>query len=201
MKSTIPAPFATVMQTITACCLLACMLALALPGWAAPVTAQQAQAMAQRVLANDANPLGSGIGTQITGVTTYTGADKTPLYYVVHLHPRGYLIISADNLLEPVIAFVERGSYDPASRSALPALVQHDLPQRLRAARAQAADVQSGRVLPARATAVTRAQQKWAPITRGIHLVGGTAISSVSDVRVAPLLSSTSGPGYPRELQ
>ena len=191
MKSTLLTQFTMVMQTITACCLLACTLVLALPGRAAPVTAKQAQAMAERILANDPNPLGSGIGTQVTGVTTYTGADKAPLYYVVHLRPRGYLIMSADDLLDPVIAFVERGNYDPASRSALPAMVQYDLPHRLKAARALAAGVQSRRVPPARATAITRAQQQWAPITRGIHLLKGTGNSSMSEVRVAPLTAST----------
>ncbi len=97
---------------------------------AAPTSAEEAISIVQHWLVGDAIPLGTVLPHQVTGVTPY-GNVAAPLYYAVALSPTGYVIVAGDDRIEPIIAFVPHGSYDPSPTCTMGALVSRDLPNRL----------------------------------------------------------------------
>jgi hypothetical protein len=154
---------------------------------AKPVTAQQARKVVKGFLTRCPNPLQTPLGLQLDKVDTFTNDDGQILYYVVYLKPSGFVIVPADDFIEPVIAFVSRGTYDPSPANPLGTLVTNDLSNRIAAAQNIRQTIEG----PAK-----KAKNKWdgliqyADDERTIQPLG---TSSVSDVRVAPLVQSTWG--------
>ena len=160
------------------------LLILAGRGFAAPVTEAQALRAAASWLERHENPLEERTGKGVTNLTRYGDAQGNPLYYVAFLAPQGFLILAGDDLLEPVIALVPRGTaYDPSEKTPLGALVTRDLTLRTHLARTAP---RASRTL-GKEQASNRA--KW-------HILleedpsARKGLPSLSDLRVAPLLGS-----------
>lgn len=143
-------------------------------------------------LAADPEPLGAALGRRVTAVETFADGQGEPAYYVVYLQPSGFVIVSADDLVEPIVGFADDGTYEPSAENPLGALVTGDLNGRIAAAR--------GTFSPMAVTvqpAVTETQKKWSFLA-GIADAseGGFApmgLLSISDVRVPPLIASRWG--------
>ena len=109
------------------------------------------------------------------------------------LSPSGFVIVPADDLVEPILGFTNGQAYEPTAQNPLTALITADLDQRLTDA------------LPPRALgrlqiqSVTDTQTRWSDL---ISKAGSTpgdlgilSLPTVSDVRVAPFLKTQLGPG------
>ena len=155
---------------------------------ARPTTEYEAEMVVKGWLTADPQPLDTKIGQQVRRVETFTNAGGETVYYIVYLHPSGFVIVSADDLVEPIIGFVAEGTYDPSPNNPLGALVTNDLKGRI-------AIVRSTFNLQAMAEAeelsLTDTQRKWSSFIRlaetpkdSIRLMG---LPSICDVRVAPL--------------
>lgn len=103
--------------------------------WARPTTAYQAEKAVAGWLKTDAQPLGAALGQQVANVETFADGDGEPIYYIVYLQPTGFVIVPADDMVEPIIGFVERGIYDPSPDNPLGALVTWNVVGRVSAAR------------------------------------------------------------------
>ncbi|MBN1796493.1 MAG: C10 family peptidase [Sedimentisphaerales bacterium] len=161
--------------------------------WAEPTTAHEAEKVVRGWLKTDNRPLNAQIGQQIRNVEIFTGVNGEPVYYIVYMQPNGFVIVSADDLLEPIIGFVEQGIFDPSLDNPLGALVTRDLNGRMDAARRHS---QTGIALPAEKA--EKAQNRWNSLIRlgmdgGYNVQTGSGIGSISEVRVAPLLQSLWG--------
>jgi len=158
------------------------------PAWGKPITSQQAETAAKAWLATDTRPLGAQIGRETAEKTeSFAGADGQITYYVVYLKPSGFVILPAYDLAEPIVCFAGSGQYDPSDANPLGALVTKDLAARIRFARETETAALKGKALPQQAAS---AQAKW---TRLLEKDGGAVtlgVSSISDVRVAPLVQS-----------
>jgi hypothetical protein len=145
-------------------------------------------------LTADPQPLDAMLGSQIGGVEVFTDTDGQPLYYVVHLDPLGFVIVPADDLVEPIIGFTSSDTYDPSPDSVLAALVTADLTMRIRAARTSTQDGIATQ-------GVCDTQDKWygfmdlAQSRKGNIAASAINTSSLSDFRVAPLTASRWGLG------
>jgi hypothetical protein len=111
--------------------------------WARPTTAYEAEMVVTGWLKADAQPLDTALGPEVTGVETFTDTSGEPVYYIVYLHgpgsagtqPSGFVIVSADDLVEPIIGFADDGMFDPSLVNPLGALVTNDLNGRVAAVR------------------------------------------------------------------
>ena len=168
--------------------------------WARPRTAYEAEMVVTGWLNADARPLGMALGRKVMKVETFTDDYGQPVYYIVYLQgpgsagtePSGFVIVPADDLAEPIIGFVDGGTYDPSLDNPLGALVTNDLNGRVVAVRSRFA-VQAMAETPV----ITEIQSKWNHFISlaearagGVSLMG---LTSISDVRVAPLVETKWG--------
>ncbi len=96
-----------------------------------PMSAEQAMDVVTGWLAADPSPLQTTMGQKVKGVETFNDAQGSPLYYVAYLNPDGFVIVAADDLIEPIIGFAPSGRFDPSTNNPLGALVSRDLPDRI----------------------------------------------------------------------
>lgn len=156
--------------------------------WAKPTTPQQAQDVVAGWLSIEAEPMRAALGRTVATVTAFKDANNQALYYIVYTQPNGFVIVPGDDEVEPIIGFSPEGTYDPSPNTPLGALVSRDVPGRMEAVRNK----------PATPTeqlrqAVSEAQGKWAWLmgVKSQPEESKSGISSVSDVRVSPLVQTT----------
>ncbi|MGB5748842.1 MAG: C10 family peptidase [Desulfobacterales bacterium] len=170
--------------------------------FAAPTTPEQARTVVENWLALDATPLDASIGEHIKEVEVFRNDSETPLYYIVYLDPEGYVIVSADDLVEPVVGIIMQGEFDPSPENPLGALVSRDLPGRLDHVQKQlsAAQIQ-GQEFAAQGP-LQVAQSKWNLLLsiKNYSLYEEAGVSSISEVRVSPFVQSRWGQKYEGNL-
>ena len=152
---------------------------------AAPVTSKDAAAAVMGWLNVSRTPLGETLGGTVQRVESFNDQSGDPLYYVVYLDPSGFVIVSADDLVEPIVGFASAGKYDSLGNNPLGALVSRDLPARLAYARQLSAASLDSNAL--------QAQAKWQRLAPkdGGPVITSQGLATVSDVRVAPITQTT----------
>jgi hypothetical protein len=153
---------------------------------AGPVNAETAATAFRGWLHIDGRPLGNTLSATINATEGVKDASGNVVYYVVHLAPYGYAIVSADDRVEPIVAFSARGVFDPKSADTAAALVNRDLPRRIARIRGGVVDA-----------AVRRARVKWKWVLLGSpgdpsppdSETNGNIVT-VSEVRVAPFVQT-----------
>lgn len=167
--------------------------------WAKPVSASEAEKVVRGWLKIDAQPLGTALGQDIMSVKPFSDENGDTVYYAVYLQPSGFVIVPGDDLVEPIICFAPVGRYDPSKDNPLVALVSRDVPGRIAVVRAfhaaagSAAQKDASYEETALQQASAKAQSKWSELQAYADSVGTLGLTSISDVRVAPLTQSTWG--------
>lgn len=157
--------------------------------WARPTTANEARKIITGWLNAELCPLGAALGQRIGKVETFNNGSGEPIYYCVYLQPSGFVIVSADDTVEPIIAFSDETAYDPSPANPLGALVGQDLKERVIAAR----NPNQIKVKPQKLTAADH-QHKWNKLTTDAETSDDRfsffGITTISEVLVPPLVQS-----------
>ncbi len=158
--------------------------------WGAPADAASACKAVRGWLRHEARLLSVPAGAGIARIDTYTDERGEPAYHVAYLDPAGFVVVPADDQVEPIVALAEAGAYDPSPGNPLGALVSRDLPGRLARARAGAAD-------PAAVAIHAAARRKWQRLAAEADdpPAFDAEATTLSDIRVAPLTQSRWGQG------
>ena len=151
---------------------------------AAEVDSNGAASMVRNWLRLDPAPFGEPLGHEIRRVDSFKNEAGQVIYYVVYLDPAGFVIVPAEDSVEPIIAFASKGSFDPSKANPLGALVSGDVPARVAAARANR-----------RVSGFPKAENKWQRLQK---LIPGESPSpspmisqtSVSEVWVSPFVQT-----------
>ncbi len=159
--------------------------------WAKPVKERQAHGAVEKWLSLNPHPLGTVLGTKIKGVQAFKDAAGDILYFAVSLEPAGLVIVAGDDLVEPIVAFLSDGLYDPSPTNPLGALVSRDLTARVR--EVQALEEQ-GRPI-AFSKKFAKARRKWGLLGSDTAAATEADLATVSEMRVAPLVQSKWGQG------
>lgn len=125
--------------------MLVLALALALPLRAAEVDADRARQYVEGWLTAADRPLGTNLDGSTIGAVTPLQSGSDLLGYVVALQPKGFVVVSADDRIDPLIAVSDQGSYAANPANPLQALLLNSLSARLAAARQQAPEAVAGR--------------------------------------------------------
>jgi len=162
--------------------------------WALTTTAYEAEMAVKGWLKIDPQPLGAALGRDVIRVKTFADEYGEPVYHIVYLEPSGFVIVSADDLVEPIIGFAEEGTYNPSPDSPFGTLVTKDLNSRMAAVRNTV-----GLLAVNPQPTVTNTQMKWnffmslADVSEGDFNLMALEPDAISDVRVAPLVSAIWG--------
>ena len=154
--------------------------------FAAPVSQEQALGAAYAWLSLSPEAMHEQHGRLAGSVTAVPDALGETQFYAVDLAPKGYVIVAADDKVEPVIAFSTSDVFNAAPGDPLFDMLRGDVPARISRARAaHAASPAKWQMLRAISNAPMVLTAQAAEET-----AGGPAASSVSDVRVSPLIKS-----------
>ncbi|MCP4612294.1 MAG: hypothetical protein GY845_26660 [Planctomycetes bacterium] len=162
--------------------------------WGLTTTAYEAEMAVKGWLKLDPQPLGAALGGEVMRVETFANEYGEPVYYIVYLEPPGFVIVSGDDLVEPIIGFADEGVYDPSSYSPFGRLVANDLNRRVEAVR----NTFRSLTLSSQTT-VANTQMKWnyfmslGEASEGEFGLLAVEPETVSDVRVAPLVKAKWG--------
>jgi hypothetical protein len=117
-------------RTLAACFVLAAIL----PALKADtVSPEMAETAAAGWLKTSKTHLGCLLWKNPGQVITEYDENGTPLCHAVNLIPEGFVCMSADIRLEPVIAFSDKGSISQFASNELGILIKHDISKRLAA--------------------------------------------------------------------
>ena len=153
--------------------------------WAKPTTTHQAEKAVKGWLRANASPLGAALGQKLKKTETFRDEQGKVIYYVVNLAPAGFVIVPADDLVEPILGFAEKGTYDPSLYNPLGALVNQDVKKRISAGR-EVLKTQGDKAGP-----IQKIKSKWEHLCADIQPVGGPngpGLLNISDHRVDPLV-------------
>ncbi len=165
------------------------------------VSSNTAKHIVKGLLSGQSRPMETLFGSEIDNATTFTDSNMMPLYHIISLKPCGFVIVSGDDCVEPIICFSSAGTYDLSEQNPLGDLVSRDIPARVTLTRTVEAKVLSG-ISMEKLTKLEievrksgpKAFDKWKEmLSVGSGILPAPGKSSVSDVRVPPLLKTKWG--------
>jgi len=158
-----------------------------------PVGPETARRLVTGWLKGDARPLQATVGPRPARVRTFSDQAGRALYHVVHTEPAGFVVVAADDRIEPIIAFSDDSSFDPSPENPLGALLFGDISARI-------SGVRTGRIERGglRNPVQRRPANKWDRLLELAESAQGrlgvtSLLPGPSDIRVAPLLQSKWG--------
>ena len=154
---------------------------------AKPVNSFKAEKAVKGWLKTNRKPLETPLPGDIASIEIYADPVGQAQYFVVNLKPEGYIVVSSDDELEPVIAFSPKGAFDSSLATPLGLLVHKDtLARNKKTKRIQERKKSNER---------SEKQKKWDQLTAKADQTYTISygLSGVTDVRVSPLVQSEWG--------
>ncbi len=161
---------------------------------AAPTSADDARIAVYNWLGLNSKPMDMQLSRGVREVKTFQDDSGAPLYHIVYLNSSGFVVVAGDDLVEPIVAFLPGGTYDPSWTNPLGALVDRDVPARVVSAREiEQNALQKGlEFTPSGKTGEAKRKWGWLRTVQSVETIG---LDSISDVRVTPFVQSTWGQG------
>ena len=174
----------------------------------APVSAKRAEKVASAWARSSQNHLGKPMKRTSRQVNTFTDDDGEEMFHIIHLDEGGFVVLPADDEIEPIIAFASEGALEANPENPLWTLISQDVPARIKATRSSAKRaMQAG---PSQRQ--QRNKNKWQRFEDKTDLQNpdyadepliDMGTPSINDERVNPLVASRWNQdtvGYPRVL-
>ena len=153
--------------------------------YAASVDKALATKFAENWLKAAGNALDSEVGSAAIGdIEEFKNADNAVLGYIVSLEPKGFIVIAADDRINPVVVVSNNGKFDANPQNPMVAMLYADLTNRMAAVEKIAADQTRGEA----AEAIEQNKAAWARFTA--PATRAAAIGIISEVWVAPFVKS-----------
>lgn len=177
------------MRNLLKALLGAAMVACLIPMSAAPIGEDAAKTMVGNWLRMGGHTRFHGKQGAVAAVKPFFKDDGAASYYAVELEPTGFVIVPADDEMEPIVAFAEKGRYDPSKENPLGALITSDMEGRWNTLAAEMANAVNQNPQLARQNHVALSKAKWIALSI-TQDSGREGKSSLSDIRVGPLLKT-----------
>ena len=109
--------------------LLGATLLAAISAGGTPVSPATAKRAAQNWVKLSPRPLGENVGQTAANVVSGIDTNGAALFHVVRMQEGGFVVTSADDDVDPIVAFSENGDGGSATNQASPlyAWLQHDM--------------------------------------------------------------------------
>lgn len=168
-------------------------------GFSGLVNEDQALAAVKGWLHKTPNPLENEMSHDIQDIVSYEEKDGMIQFYVVNLKPSGFVIISADDYIEPILAFSSTGYFDFNSQSPFFSILRFDINNRIRHIKKIQEDLIHTSKAVEPSTVVIKAKEKWLFLLGELDGDGKyfeKGLANIDDPRVDALLDSEWGQGY-----
>ena len=153
---------------------------------AAAVDKEMATKFAENWLKAAGNALNTEVGAAAVGdIEEFKNADGAVLGYIVSLEPKGFIVVSADDRINPVVIVSKEGNFDSNPQNPLFALLYADLTNRMAAAEKIDPAGQTRGELP---EGIQQNKATWARFTTGGTRAAGIGV--VSEVWVGSFVES-----------
>ena len=153
---------------------------------AASVDKEKAATFAGNWLKSAGNALQTEIGNAAVGdVEEFKNADGAVLGYIVSLEPKGFMVVAADDRINPVVMVSKDGKFDGNYHNPLVAMLYADLTARMEAVEKLAPAAQTRGEIP---EAIQQNKAQWDRFLNG--KTRAAVIGVVSEVWVAPFVES-----------
>ena len=149
---------------------------------AAPVSPDEALSAANNWLIQTPQPLGVRMSPRKQTVETFHDQNRTTLFYIAPLSPSGFIIVSPDTEIEPIIAFSPTDSFNFDPDSPLLNLLTRDMQGRLAAGTRKSLALDSQ---------IAKAEMTWQRLLS--IQPEAVPVNTVDDPRVMPLVDSRWG--------
>ncbi len=164
-------------------------------GWAAPVTHPQARTAVSGWFKVSRTAMAHTMERQITSLEIQRDKDGKVLFYVANLAPKGFVVLSPDDLLEPVVVFSPSGHFEATPENPLYDFLVSDMQDRLNSLPRTTPGIETSSVsLSGSQSAIhERNKSKWALFLnepQNIEMSEMAGSPSVDDPRVDPLTLS-----------
>jgi hypothetical protein len=138
-------------------------------------------------------PLDVKLSKKIASVKAIKNDKNKILCFIVSLDPEGYIIMSPDDMIEPVIAFSSSGHFIETDDNPLFSLIKEDMSGRLKIVSDEVAKQKNKlSAIPKTRTKNIKKWKKYLLLAESDEPLDGGE-SSVTDVRVAPLVKTKWG--------
>lgn len=159
--------------------------------WARPVQRTQAEKAARGWLRENWDPMEQWISDAIISCETVTDESGGELCFILHLAPEGFVILSADDEINPVIAFSSTGFVSPSQDNPLKHLLKKDLRNRKEIVQRRLDRPSKRERKTRRWKRLMEAQEQGEDVP--LALGGSKAVFSLSEVRVDPFVPAQWG--------
>ena len=158
------------------------LLVLGSSVFASPVSSSQAKQAIQGWFNLESDPMGMAVSDSLSTVEKLKN-DGAP-FYVVNFSGGGFAVVSSDDELEPIIAFSSKGNFQATQGTPLWDMVSKDIKERFNSLSSTTQKTSS------KTNSIEKT--KWNSLISAASKVAvkSSAVSSVSDVRVPPLIQS-----------
>ena len=160
--------------------------------FAKPVSIEQVKMAANNWLRLSKNqPLNATISNQILNVEKYKDQKGEILFYIIELK-KGYIIISSDDAIEPIISFSANGKFRQSNQNPLFLLLTNDMKGRLKKVKTRN-QLNTKLLGQVKQSFVKKANQKWEFLTTKQTSLLTSSIGNINDVCVEPLIKTQWG--------
>ena len=159
--------------------------------WAGEVSLEQAKTAARRWIGRDSAKMTASFGAgNIHFAYTASNAVGRSLFHVVGLENGGYIVLSGDTRVPPVVAFSESGTLDVSdTNNPLCAMLERDMGNRIKAIEDDIAAIPA--IKAAGSKNANSSEEEWAELlAENLALDAKASYSNLPDIRVAPLVQS-----------
>jgi hypothetical protein len=180
---------------------LTLLLITALPGWAKPVQPATAFQVAKAWLADNPRPMlvqKFGDSWKAKASRPFLDQSGNIVAHIIDLDPEGFIVVPADDTVEPIIAFSATGHFEGSlnSQDVLSDLLLKDIPDRIRTASMDTSlDSATAPIIQEHNLHVISAwsdlKQKAEAAQSGVQASGIHIMSAPSTINVSPMLADT----------
>ncbi len=162
-------------------------------GFAAQITARQAETAVTRWLMRVPDPMGASVGSDVLSSSVIADATGTALGHLVRLREGGFVVTSADDRIPPIIAFSGHAAALQDEHHPLWDILHLDMAQRQAAVEAPQTSRRPAACTTDSPDSPASAAAAWAALLDEGAPREALGVVTIPDVRVAPLVQSKWG--------
>ncbi len=154
----------------------------------------RAESMSKGWLKAANSPLGAKMNSVVDGIVEYKDSAGAPAFYVVNLSPSGFIVVPADDYVQPVVAFSSDGKFIADPQNPLYDFVTMDIPKRIENVKSKRKAALDAKIEFLPPKGMSDAKSKWDSLV-GVYETGDSSkygtTPTLDDYRVTPITQST----------